>query len=53
MICPICHHKEKMMMKNMERVFVTHFHSEVVLVCPGSNRTAKEALEIAKNEESS
>lgn len=62
MICPICHNKVVMTMREMERVLAPHPYSSVVLQtflqganfrtgllhCPGSNRTSKEALDIAK-----
>jgi hypothetical protein len=50
MICPVCHNKTKMTMREMERVFVPHAHSSVVLYCPGSKKTAKEAQAITKAE---
>lgn len=50
MICPVCLNKVRMTMRGMERVMLPHPHSEVVLVCPGSNRTAKEAHEVKKLE---
>ena len=50
MICPVCHNKIKMTMREMERVFVPHAHSPVVLYCAASNSTAKEAQQIAKAE---
>ena len=53
MTCPICHNRVTATMRDMERVLAPHRHSEVVLVCPGSNRTAKEAMDIAKAEDES
>lgn len=50
MICPVCHNKVKMKTHGIIRVFIPHQHSEIVLYCPASNRSAEEAYEIAKME---
>jgi hypothetical protein len=50
MNCPVCHKNVKMTMREMDRVFLPHPHSEVVLYCPASNKTAREAQAVAKAE---